>query len=169
MKGYTINKSIDLLENEVEALKGSQTGGTAANISYDNTISGLTADDVQEAIDEVAGMISAIPTLSDAETPIYKIGDDVVYRKVVDFGALPNNTDKTVDHGIANYGTTIYVKGMMYTSSVTSYGEDLTGVARVDSRSTGVKIITSEDFSSYTAKVTIHYTKTSEAKKTRKK
>ena len=53
MKGYTINKSIDLLENEVEALKGSSTGGTAADISYDNTSSGLTADDVQEAIDEI--------------------------------------------------------------------------------------------------------------------
>ena len=34
---------------------------TAGNVSYDNTTSGLTADDVQEAIDELA---SAIPTAS---------------------------------------------------------------------------------------------------------
>lgn len=61
MKGYTINKSIDLLENEVDALKESQTGGTAADISYDNTSSGLTADDVQEAIDELAaGLLEAL-------------------------------------------------------------------------------------------------------------
>ena len=32
---------------------------TAANVSYDNTISGLTADDVQEALDEI---VAALPT-----------------------------------------------------------------------------------------------------------
>ena len=55
MKGFTIQKSIDLLEEAVA--KGSGSGGetTAANVSYDNTTSGLTADDVQAAIDELAG------------------------------------------------------------------------------------------------------------------
>lgn len=52
MKGYTIQNSIDLLE------KNSGGGGepqtvTAGAVTYDNTSSGLTADDVQEAIDEV--------------------------------------------------------------------------------------------------------------------
>lgn len=52
MKGFTIQNSIDLLE------KNSGGGGgpvsvTAADVSYDNTSSLLTADDVQEAIDEV--------------------------------------------------------------------------------------------------------------------
>lgn len=37
---------------------------TAANVSYDNTTSGLTADDVQEAIDE---LVAAIPTAGDVE------------------------------------------------------------------------------------------------------
>ena len=32
-------------------------GGTAASVSYDNTVSGLTATDVQDAIDEVVSMI----------------------------------------------------------------------------------------------------------------
>jgi hypothetical protein len=35
-------------------------GGTAASISYDNTISGLTATDVQDAIDELANDIVSI-------------------------------------------------------------------------------------------------------------
>lgn len=34
------------------------TPTTAADVTYDNTASGLTADDVQEAIDEVAGKIA---------------------------------------------------------------------------------------------------------------
>lgn len=36
---------------------------TAAKVTYDNTSSGLTADDVQEAIDEVAGDIGGIQDL----------------------------------------------------------------------------------------------------------
>lgn len=53
MKGYTIQNSIDLLEKKVEK-GGGGTGGTASDVSYDNTGSGLTADNVQSAIDEIA-------------------------------------------------------------------------------------------------------------------
>ena len=35
-------------------------GGTAAGTSYDNTVSGLTATDVQDAIDEVQGEVSTL-------------------------------------------------------------------------------------------------------------
>lgn len=38
-----------------------QGGTSAADVSYDGTTSGLTADDVQEAIDEVVAMIPSIP------------------------------------------------------------------------------------------------------------
>ena len=57
MKGYTIQNSIRLLEKEEN---GGGSGGvtTAANVTYDNTISGLTATDVQAAIDEVAAGIT---------------------------------------------------------------------------------------------------------------
>lgn len=57
MKGYTIQHSIDLLEKAVE---NSGTGGETAaeDITYDNTTSGLTATDVQSAIDEVAAGIT---------------------------------------------------------------------------------------------------------------
>ena len=51
MRGYTIQNSIDLLEKNGGG--GSPTSVTASGVSYDNTSSGLTADDVQEAIDEV--------------------------------------------------------------------------------------------------------------------
>ena len=58
MKGYTIQHSIDLLEKEVDQIGGSGGGTTALNVSYDNTDSGLTADDVQGAIDELAGSLA---------------------------------------------------------------------------------------------------------------
>lgn len=60
MKGYTIQNSINKLEEKVEKLKGSGGASTAANVSYDNSTSHLTADDVQEAIDEVVGSVSSL-------------------------------------------------------------------------------------------------------------
>lgn len=51
MKGYTIQHSIELLEKNTG--NGGSGASTAADVSYDNTSSGLTADDVQEAIDEL--------------------------------------------------------------------------------------------------------------------
>lgn len=56
MKGYTIQNSIDLLERGGSGSSGGAS--TAADISYDNTTSGLTATDVQAAIDEVAAGIA---------------------------------------------------------------------------------------------------------------
>ena len=59
MKGYTIQHSIDLLEKAVETGGGSGGGGTAADVSYSNTSSGLVATNVQTAIDEVNTSVGA--------------------------------------------------------------------------------------------------------------
>lgn len=72
----TIIGAINELKAEIDALA---PGGevSAAEVSYDNTSSGLTADDVQEAIDEVAGDVATLdakvgfPTRLDNGTPQY--------------------------------------------------------------------------------------------------
>ena len=92
MKGYTIQESIELLEKAVENGSGSGGASTAADVSYDNTSSGLTADDVQEAIDELAG-IKPI-NISTTEILIGKWGDEDLYAKLVECGDMPNNTTK---------------------------------------------------------------------------
>lgn len=51
----TQDKTIIGAINEINAEIG--TGVDASNVSYNNTTSGLTADDVQEAIDEVVSML----------------------------------------------------------------------------------------------------------------
>lgn len=43
---------------------GGPSSVTAANVTYDNTSSGMTADDVQEAIDELQSEITNLPTPS---------------------------------------------------------------------------------------------------------
>lgn len=72
----TIIGAINELKAEIDALA---PGGavSAAEVSYDNTSSGLTADDVQEAIDEVNADLVALtakvgfPTRLDNGTPQY--------------------------------------------------------------------------------------------------
>ena len=77
MKGFTIQNSIDLLEK-----KGNSGGGggetSAADVSYDNTSSHLTADDVQEAIDEInAKIVSTASGISYDNTSSGLTADDV--------------------------------------------------------------------------------------------
>ena len=62
----TSDKTLIGAINEIYAMitGGGQTEIQAANVSYDNTSSGLTADDVQEAIDELA---AAIPSAAAVE------------------------------------------------------------------------------------------------------
>ena len=44
---------------------GGSGGGTAADVAYDNAESGLTAEDVQGAIDELAGL--SVPSATSAD------------------------------------------------------------------------------------------------------
>ena len=124
MKGYTIQHSIDLLEKQVEA-GGSGGSTTAENVSYDNTSSGLTADDGQEAIDELKtdlGTVAAsVPTIAqygaNYSTTEHVVGSWIdgttpVYEKTLDTGALPANTSKKVPHGISDLAYVISMIGV---------------------------------------------------------
>lgn len=59
----TQDKTIIGAINELAAeIPSPTTQLPASSVSYDNTSSGLTADDAQEALDEIVGMIEALPT-----------------------------------------------------------------------------------------------------------
>lgn len=76
----TTDKTIIGAINEIYAdITGGGTDVTAANVAYDNTTSGLTADDVQEAIDEVYAAIPSIPASSvEVQTGTLAIGQTSV-------------------------------------------------------------------------------------------
>lgn len=57
-----LNTNYKVSATLVEQIAGGEV--TAANVSYDNTASGLTADDVQEALDEI---VAALPTAGAVE------------------------------------------------------------------------------------------------------
>lgn len=104
MKGYTIQHSIDLLEKAVEDGGGSGGASTAADVSYDNTTSHMTADDVQEAIDELNGNIEtvsgAVTTLTGrvnvyptTETLIGSYMGEPLYRKLIEVPSFTSVAD----------------------------------------------------------------------------
>lgn len=70
---------------------GGGGASTAADVSYDNSDSGLTADDVQAAIDELAGDISA-PAAA-----------DVSYDNT-DSGLTADDVQAAIDEMVANFG-----------------------------------------------------------------
>lgn len=92
-----------------------------------------------------------------------------LYRKTIDFGALPNNSDKNVDLGINNLDLITSMRGITKrpgsnTMVIPTVSSGLSGmiVLYVDS-SNKLHISTGEDRSSYTKTyITIEYTKTSD-------
>lgn len=63
----TIIGAINELKADIDAIDPSGQGVKAENVSYDNTDSGLTADDVQSAIDEIQAEIDALPVSGSTE------------------------------------------------------------------------------------------------------
>ena len=173
MKGYTIQHSIELLEKNV----GSGSGGasTAAQVSFDNTGTGLVATNVQTAIGELDGR----DNYSTSEAIIGKwIDGRPIYRKVIDFGALPNNTHKEVAHNIADLDLVIKLYGCAKAPNafaVLPYVtvEDGNYQIALEITATDVVVWTDYDRSAYSGHVVVEYLKTapaaSEAKSTRKK
>ena len=197
MKGYTIQHSIDLLEKAVEENGGGSGGAsTAADVTYDNTTSGLTAENVQAAIDEIdqdlGGVSTSLNTLSgtveDAisygdEVKIGKLGNKDLYRTTVTINAFPTTpfTATNYAHNIANIENIVDIRGIMNFSSGTAYplnmpnftessGAIALGVATVSAYAdkTNIVIMTAVDRGATSGYVTLEYTKTA-ANSTRSK
>ena len=87
-----------------------------------------------------------------------------IFRRVIEFGALPNATTKNVPHGITDLDRVISVEGV---AENLLFGNYLplsypTGTARVELLIQGsdVRIVTSDNFSDWTrTHVIIEYTK----------
>ena len=106
-------------------------------------------------------------TYSTSETLTNKVWIDgkPIYRKVVNIGALPNNTLKNVDHGITNIDTITDYYGMVASTSKTALKipyvatESLDYIAMYVSV-TNVAVKTKQDMSAYGGYAVVEYTKT---------
>ncbi len=105
------------------------------------------------------------PQFSTTEIATHKrwIDGKVIYRKVIDVGALPNNTTNTVAHGITGvdkileiYGSAtngIATRPLPYPSNVAS------DTILINTDTTVISITTGFNWSAYTGKVVLDYAK----------
>ena len=88
-----------------------------------------------------------------------------VYVKAINFGALPNNTNKSVEHGVADMGVCFELFGSSSPNSDPSTGVNLIGDSRTTAfyrAGTVIYIGSNVNFSSSSAIVVMKYTKTTD-------
>lgn len=124
---------------------GSGDAGSAADVTYDNTASGLTAEDAQAAIDELAAEIAAIPAPGDslltittktADATLALSDGDWIRMNVATANTLTVPPDSAVDFPI---GTAINVRqmGAGQTTIVAGAGVTLTTAETLKLRKQG--------------------------------
>lgn len=97
------------------------------------------------------------------------VDGSTLYEKTINFGALPNNTEKSVAHNISNVDKIWISDGFVFTSSNTFYGlvhtagssQTMQYAWDTNVDRTNVTIETYSDRSTLLAYITVRYTKTS--------
>lgn len=114
---------------------------------------------------------AAIPfgnySTSEINTGFSWIDGSTIYKKTIDFGALPSSTTKTVAHGVANLGLVIAIDGVIKSSTgLLQYPLPFASKSQTSDNielqidGTNVQIGTSNDYwSSFVGYVTIYYVK----------
>ena len=126
--------------------------GTLVNITDDETH--VQAYDIYSTSEQVCGQW---------------IDGSTLYRKTINFGALPNNSTKDVAHGISNLGYVVGYKGTAYNPSNYYFltlpyinASTTTGAIEVYFDLTNVSVVTKVDRTGYSVcYITIEYTKAS--------
>lgn len=102
---------------------------------------------------------------STSETATAKVWIDkkTIYRKVVNFGSLPNSTTKTVAHGIASLGRIVHIYGITYdgTTYVTIPAPSCieSWAIELSANDSSVSVTTRQDRSLFSGYIVIEYTK----------
>ena len=138
-------------------------------------ISGVTAVDTVQS-----GILSAVTSNAVAESKSYSTTEQLtggtwingkpIYRKVVDFGYLPNATEKNVAHNISNIDKFTHIYGVALNSSNENSYPLPFGYPANNGRNsiglvvnlTNVRINTEVNLSPLYAYVTLEYTKTTD-------
>lgn len=174
MKGYTIQNSIELLEKKA----GSGSGGasTAAEVSFDNTGTGLVATNVQTAVSEVNSNVGELSGRFDYSTNEKAIGKwldgTTLYEKTFT-GTTASDTTATK---IADTGSDTVIRAFSGlvggVREINSYLDNLSNsVTWISSLNANelYNIATGAIFQSKDYYVTVHYTKPAPVTNTRSK
>lgn len=164
---------IDSTDIEIEEVSGTENlkfnlapGNSAEQMVGD--LSNLTTtnkSNLVNAINEVNTNLTNLNTYSTTETIVGKwIDNKPIYRKVINFGALPNATTKSVALGIANIDQVVNLNCIATSGTIIRTlptGSPSGDEYNIDFYITGsnIEINTGIDRSAYSAYVIIEYTK----------
>lgn len=157
VEDYITSDTMDFILNSAVPTLSLDKEGVGINCAYDEQLGGHL---------QVNGKIVGEDIYSTDEILTNKIwiNGKPIYRKVVDFGYLPNNTSKSVNHNISNIDRIINYDLIAWngTSTLAMYQASLSLMVINVVNKTQCTIITQYDRSSYSAYFTIYYTKTTD-------
>lgn len=152
------NKIVQLIDNEdnnIYPVAGSLAQGSVTTSTIND--GAVTAAKID--FTTMPGNYSA----SEIDTGYTWVDGKHIYKKTVNFGALPNNTTKAVAHNISNLDQVIRIDGIVNAgSSWQPLGYYDGGAIRVAyAGNTNVNIYTTSNQSGSSAYITLYYTKSS--------
>lgn len=164
----TTEKS-DLVSAINEANSGGYTAGDGIDITNKEIkTKNMSSDDMSEVASPMPGVMSRRMKYSLQEQVVGEwIDGKPIYQKTIDFGALPNNTVKTIAHGISNlkrviHTSTTWTQQGTYSGSLEVMGGDSTAGVDLYVDATNISITTSTDSSNRSVYITLQYTKTTD-------
>lgn len=130
-------------------------------------------DGIYEDIDETKEKIENLSIYSTEEQIVGKwINNKPIYRKVVNFGTLPNTAEKSVSHNINNFNFATKIDGIAYNNDgrtfplpALSFGissGSITPSIYIFADKNNITIGTGVDRTAYSGYVIIEYTKTTD-------
>ena len=143
-----------------------QVSGTVKEDYYDEWFTDLTEQDVHQGVEQAFSQGAV--TIQEQ----YAVGEEVLigtwkennvvydlFRKVVDFGTLPNNAEKTVQHGVTNIVRFVKVYGIGSNGQLSGNLPyiDTYGYIRLSADSTSITVSTNSDRSAWTALAIIKF------------
>lgn len=143
-------------------IKAKQSAGVVATV-----VDNLESESETDALSAKQGKVlnkkikTEITTGTEFATNEYIDGKQV-YGKIIDFGALPNNTSKRVAHGLDLSSITLYKLYGMTSNGMTLpcyRSNSQYGIELYFADSNSIEIVTHMDRSAYIARITLYYTK----------
>ena len=99
---------------------------------------------------------------SEIDTGAIWVDDSTIYKKTINFGALPNATTKSALHGISNLSRVVKIEGYAYDAQNVLFTQLGCSDMMVNATSTQVEVQTTTNWSDFTESyITVYYTKSS--------
>ena len=152
-------------------ITGAPTVPTVYNGKLTITQNGKTLGEftANQSTDTTINLENSSYSTSEVKTNATWIDGKPIYKKTIDFGALPNNAIKNIDHGVANIAQVVKIEGIISFGSgnwspipLVYKGEHSTYNAEFQVSTTQVHCATSQDRSNLSAIITFYYTKTTD-------